>query len=160
MLSLLIPYVVYNLTLKASDVVLRPSEPELALTLDLMRSDILFDLGYASLWIALFSLVRKGPLRWAVIFLFHTATVLVAIVSTLAHHYLHETGMTLGYGIIALWLPRLGEIKPILVRVLPLSAWIVLSAVLFYATFGPWLVTRGVEGWRCGARPSAASHRR
>ena len=148
MLSLLIPFVVYNLTLKALDVASRPNEPGLALTLDLMRSDILFDLGYAALWIALFALAHKGPLRWTVVFLFHTATLLVAIVSTLAHHYLHETGMTLGYGIIALWLPKFGEVKPILVQVVPLSGWIVLSAVLFYATFGPWLVTRGIEGWR------------
>ena len=148
MLSLLVPFVVYNLTLKASDVASRPGEPKLALTLDLMRSDIFFDLGYASLWIGFFALARKGPLRWAVVFLFHAATLLVATVSTLAHQYLHETGMTLGYGIIALWLPRFDEIKPILVQVVPLSDWIVLLVVLFYAVLGPWFVTRGVEGWR------------
>lgn len=73
---------------------------------------------------------------------------LVAAVSTMAHQYLQQTGTTLEYGIIALWLPKFEEIQPILAQAVPLSAWVLLGAIVFYAILGPWLVTRAVEGWR------------
>src|ERR671920_2194339 len=73
-LSLLVPLAVYNLALKAYDLASRPGKLGLARTLKLMRSDVFFNLGYTLLWIGLFSATRKGPLRHAVIFLFHVTT--------------------------------------------------------------------------------------
>ncbi|CAN5216705.1 hypothetical protein BH24ACT19_BH24ACT19_20820 [soil metagenome] len=148
LLSLLAPLAIYDLALKAYDIASWPGEPGLALTLDLMRSDIFFGLGYALLWVGLFATVRGGLARWAMVFFFHIATMIVAAVSTMAHQYFQQTGTTLSYGTIALWLPRFGEIQPILVQAVPLSAWVLLGAVVFYAVLGPWLVTRAVEGWR------------
>src|SRR4051794_21561115 len=147
-LSLLVPLVVYNLALKAAAVASRSGETGLALTLNLMRSDVFFNLGYVLFWIGLFVVARRGPLRWVVVFLFHLATMLVVIVTTCAHQYFRETGTTLDYGTIAEWIPKLEEIKPILARGIPLSAWMLLFAALFYATLGPWLVTRAVGRWR------------
>jgi lipoteichoic acid synthase len=98
LLSLLVPLVVYNLALKAASVA---SQPGLPLTLNLMWSDLFFNLGYALLWIGLFAAVRGGPLRWAVVVLFHVTTILVVIVSTCAHQYLQQTGTALDFGIIA-----------------------------------------------------------
>jgi len=159
LLGLLVPFFVYNLALKASDVAAsQPGGQEhgIARFLDLMRSDVFFNLGYALLWIGLFVATRnKGPLRWAVLFLFHTLTILVIIVNTCAHQYLRENGTTLDYAIIAEWLPKFEEIVPILTDGVPLSAWVVLGVALLYAIFGPWLLTRAVEWWR--GRPGRPS---
>ena len=115
LLSLLIPFIAYNLALKAASVVSWPSWPgeqgPLALVggLDLMRSDIFFNLGYALLWVALFGLVRKGAMRWAVVFVFHGVTVFVGIVATIAHQHFRENGATLDYSEFVEW----EEIVPI-----------------------------------------------
>ena len=53
-------FVVYDLALKAASAV---SQPGLALTLDLLRSDVFFDLGYMLFWIGLFAVARSGPLE-------------------------------------------------------------------------------------------------
>ncbi len=118
-----------------------------------MRSDIFFNLGYASLWVGLFALTR-GPARRAVVFLFHVVTMLVVTVTTLAHLYLWQTGDTLDYGTVAEWVPRLDEVQPGLYEGGgPLWVRVVLFAALFYAAFGPQLVTRAVQRvarWRGG----------
>ncbi len=129
------PFVAYNLALKAASVLLRPGEHGLAQTLDLMRSDVFFNLGYALLWIGLFAAVRRGPLRRVVVFLFHAATILVVIVTTCAHRYFLENGTTLDYGVIAA--PNFEEVQLILVRRVPLLAWVLLAAALFYVALGP-----------------------
>src|ERR671920_2181481 len=91
LLSLLVPFIVYNLALKAASVLSQPGEDGfLDLSLDLMRSDVFFNLGYALLWVALFATVRKGPMRWAVVFVFHVITVFVVVVATAAHQYFRE----------------------------------------------------------------------
>ena len=81
LLSLLVPFVAYDLALKASSVT---SVPGLALTFDLMRSDVFFNLGYALFWIGLFAAVRdsRGSLRRVVVVLFHLSTILVVVTTT------------------------------------------------------------------------------
>ena len=158
LLSLMVPFAVYNLALKAHDVASRPEKLGLARTLKLMRSDVFFNLGYALLWIGLFGAVRRsGPLRRAVVFLFHATTTLVAIVRASAHEYFRETGTALDYDIVALWLRRPKDVK----QMTPLSAWVLLAAALFYATSGPWLVSRALGRWRgWSARPLDGTPRR
>ncbi|MDQ3965130.1 MAG: sulfatase-like hydrolase/transferase [Actinomycetota bacterium] len=153
MLSLLVPFVVYNLALKAVSVLSRPGDYGLAQTLELMLSDVFFNLGYALLWIGLFAAIRRGPLRWVVVFLFHAATILVVVVTTSAHRYFLENGTTLDYGVIAA--PNFEEIQLILVQRVPLSAWMLLAAALLYVALGPWLLARAVEWWRVRPRRSS-----
>jgi len=125
LLSLLAPFVVYNLALKVSDVA--TSQPTgggeghgFARSLELMRSDVFFNLGYVLLWIALFAATRrKGSVRWTVVFLYHATTILVVIVNTCAHQYLQENGTTLDYATIAEWIPKFDEILPILTETEP-----------------------------------------
>jgi lipoteichoic acid synthase len=150
-LSLLVPFAVYNLVPKAYNVASRPGGLGLARTFKLMRSDVFFNLGYALLWIGLFGVARRrGPLRRVVVFLFHVMTMLVATVRASAHEYFRETGTTLDYDIVALWLPRPKDVK----QMTPLSAWVFLAAALFYAASGPWLVSRALGRWRGrSARP-------
>src|SRR5918992_855641 len=146
LLSLLIPLFVYNLTLKAYSIA---SVPGLAPSFDLMRSDVFFNLGYTLFWIGLFATVRGGgPLRRVVVVLFHATTMLVVTVSTFAHHYFQQTGTTLDYGIIALWLPKFREVLPVLASGATPWGWVLLLAALSYAALGPLLVTRVVGRWR------------
>jgi len=144
-LSLLVPFILYNLALKAASVA---SVPGLALTFDLIRSDVFFDLGYTLLWIGLFVAVRRGLLRRAMVVLFHVTTMLLVIVTTSAYQYFQETGTALNYGVIALWLPNLREVLPVLAHGGALWAWVMLATALAYVALGPWLVTRAVERWR------------
>jgi lipoteichoic acid synthase len=146
LLSLLVPFAVYNLALKADSIVPRLGDLGLARVLTLMRSDVFFNLGYTSFWIGLFAAARRGPLRWVVIFLFHITTVLVGIVRASSHQYFKETGTTLDYDIVALWGPRFDEIKP-MIR-LPRRTWMLLATTFFYATLGPWILARAVGWWR------------
>jgi lipoteichoic acid synthase len=112
-----------------------------------VRSDVFFNLGYVQLWFGLFAAGRNGPLRPIVVFFFHLITLLVGIFRTTAHQYYRETGTTLDYDIVALWLPRFDEIKPMLK--LPLQLRMLLAAAAFYMTLGPLIMTRLVErqGW-------------
>src|ERR671917_300940 len=145
LLSLLIPFVVYNLALKACEIALHPGAHGLAPALDLMWSDVFFNLGYALLWIGLFAAVRRRPLHLVVTFLFHVVTTLVVIATTVAYFYLLGYGTTLDYGTIAEWIPRFEKIQSALVYDVPTSAWMLLVAALFYTTLGPMIVTRVVE---------------
>ena len=61
--------------------------------LRLLRSDVLFDLGYVLLWIGLFA-ASRGMLRRIVFMLFHAAAVLVVVVGTCAYQYFRSTGTT------------------------------------------------------------------
>src|SRR3712207_6218524 len=144
LLSLLIPFVIYNLALKALLLTSRrfwvddteslryvlPDRMQYVL-LHAMSSDVFFILGYVLLWLGLFAAVRKGPLRWGMVALFHTTTILVVILKTCAYYYYKETGATLDYTIIALWLPRLDEIGPMVTQGVPPSAWVLLMIALF-----------------------------
>jgi lipoteichoic acid synthase len=144
LLSLLLPLIAYNLALKAASVLSRPgNHGPLALNLDLMQSDIFFNLGYALLWVALFGIIRKGPMRWAVVFAFHVVTVFVVIVATIAPQYFGENGAPLDYSEIAGW----KEPVLMLVHDVPLATRMLLALALFYTILGPWLVVRIVDRW-------------
>ncbi len=151
LLSLLVPLSVYNLALKAYDVLASQSgDPGLVRTLALMLSDAFFNLGYALFWIGLFAAVHgRGPLRrTAVVLIFHLSTMLVVILTTCAHWYFRETGTTLDYDIVALWLPRFGESEPLLAYEVAFSAWVLLFVALLYTALGPPLLTRTLARWR------------
>ncbi|MDQ3286457.1 MAG: sulfatase, partial [Actinomycetota bacterium] len=68
-LSLLVPFVFYDLALRTASM---SSQPGLASSLDLMWSNVFFVLGYALLWVGLFTATGKGGLlRRAVVVSFH-----------------------------------------------------------------------------------------
>ena len=157
LLALLVPLVVYNLTLKAIRI---HSEEAHASPLDvvgLIRSDLLFNLGYALFWIGLFALVRRGLLRWFVVILFHATAVLVGAITTCAHFYFEETGSTLDLNIIVYSLTTLGEINDVIASVASPAVRALAVAVLCYAVLGPWLITWLVYRWRNRPAPTSAS---
>src|SRR5919202_2447200 len=147
LLSLLIPFVVYNCTLKALEISLLPDSGGLAHALSLMLSTIFFNLGYALFWIWLFATVRKGPLRWIVVILFHIAAILVLLVTTGAYLHFRRVGATLEYH-VAEWFSERDLLAESLFERVPLLIWLLLGAVLLGTALGPLLMTGLVERWR------------
>ncbi|HKH78054.1 MAG TPA: LTA synthase family protein [Rubrobacteraceae bacterium] len=148
LLGLLVPLVVYDLVLKGLRIVSRHEDPGLLGGLGLLRSDLFFDMGYALLWVALFAVAQRGPLRWIVAVLLHLTTVLVALVATGAHRYFETTGSTLDAETVAHALSSWkGSGAVVASAVTPLLA-VGVAVVLAYAVLGPWLLTRLLARWR------------
>jgi phosphoglycerol transferase MdoB-like AlkP superfamily enzyme len=86
-------------------------------------------------------------MRRVMVVFFHAVTMLVVLVTTCAYQYYQQTGSTLDYDTIVLFLPNPGEIFPLL-RGVSVSAWVLLLVVFSYAVLGPVLVMRAVGRWR------------
>ena len=110
MLGLLVPLAFYNLVLKAASVALQEEAVGLGETLSLMRSDLLFNAGYAILWIGLFAATRRGVLRKIVVVLFHATSLVIVAIATTAYQYFEATGSTLDWSVIVFYLGTLGEV--------------------------------------------------
>jgi lipoteichoic acid synthase len=146
--SLLVPLVVYNLVLKGIRI---DSQEELQgglAAIALMRSELLFNLGYVFLWVGLFALTRQSRLRWPVVVLFHALTILVIATTTSAHGYFQETGSTLSLSVITYSLRSLGEITDIIGSVTSLDIWAWVLVILGYIVIGPWTIATLVCGKR------------
>src|SRR4051812_36893703 len=148
LLSLLVPFVAYDLALKASLVFSQPENPGLEGGLELMRSDLLFNLGYVLIWAGLFGLARKGTSRWIVVGLFHLVTMLIALITTSAHQYFKVTGSILDSGYLYLWLSSPQGTGGAIASELTPGIVVLLLAVVVYAIIGPLVVTRLVSWWR------------
>lgn len=142
LLALLVPFALYSLALKGLRVASLPDEHGLLGALTLMRSDLLFNAGYILLWIGLFTVARRGFSRLLVMVLFHVTTVLILVVATGAHGFYQVTGFMLDSGTIFFFLSSPMEIGAIVVSEVTPILVIVVSTVLLYAVFGPWLLTR------------------
>jgi lipoteichoic acid synthase len=150
--SLLVPLVVYNLALKGIRI---RSQEDLSgglAAFGLIRSDLLFNLGFVLLWVGLFALTRRSRLRWPVVVLFHAATILVVATTTAAHQYFQETGSTLSLNVIVYSLRSFGEIKEVLSSVTSPGVWLAVLAVLDYIVLGPLLISRLAFGRPGGGR--------
>ena len=140
--ALLVPFVLYNLTLKAIRVVSLPDEHGLWGSLTLMRSDVLFNLGYVLLWIGLFAVARKALARWTIVGLFHAITILVALVTTGAHQFFAVTGSALDAPTILFFLSSPGEVGAVVFSEVTPGLVALILITLLYALFGPWFLTR------------------
>jgi lipoteichoic acid synthase len=144
--SLLVPLVVYNLVLKGIRIDSQEELPGGLAAFALIRSDLLFNLGYVFLWVGLFALTRDSRLRWPVVVLFHTVTILVVATTTSAHQYFQETGSTLSLNVITYSLRTLGEIADVIGSVTSLAIWAWVLVILGYIVLGPWIVATLVCG--------------
>ena len=148
LLSLLIPFVVYDLALKGALVLSRPENPGLGGGFGLMRSDLLFSAAYVLLWVSLFAVARRGVFRIVVVGLFHAVTVLVALLATSAYQYFKVTGSTLDSGYLYLWYNSPEGTWGAIASELTPGLLALLTFILAYALLGPLLVTRLVTRWR------------
>src|SRR5215212_9532307 len=148
LLSLLVPFVVYDLALKGALVLSRPENPGLGGGFGLMRSDLLFSAAYVLLWVSLFAVARRGVFRIVVVGLFHTVTVLIALIATSAYQYFRVTGSTLDSGYLYLWYNSPEGTWDVIASELTPGLLALLTFILAYALLGPLLVTRLVTRWR------------
>ncbi|CAA9449221.1 MAG: Phosphoglycerol transferase [uncultured Rubrobacteraceae bacterium] len=148
LLSLLVPFLLYDLVLKGYLVVSWPKNLGFTESLGLMRSDLLFSMGYALLWIGLFALAREGLWRRMVTILFHAAKIFVALLATIAYQYFKVTGSTLDFGFILISLSSPGGLTAVVESEVSPGILALLAAVLAYAVLGPFLVTSLVARWR------------
>ena len=148
LLSLLIPFVLYDLVLKILLIVAQPEDTGFWGGLGLMQSDVLFNLGYVLLWVCLFAVAKRRLTRWVVVGLFHAITLFVALVSVIAYRYFKVTGSTLDSDYIVLWLSSPEGTGGAIVSELTPGIVVLILIILIYAALGPWLVTRFVSRWR------------
>ena len=145
LLSLLIPFIAYDLVLKGYLVVSWPKDLGLVESLKLMRSDLLFSLGYALFWVGLFAAARKGRFRLLVVGLFHVATICTALISTVAYQYFMVTGSTLDSGFMLFSLSSPEGLGGVVKSEASPSIMALIFVVLAYALLGPWLLTRMLD---------------
>jgi Sulfatase len=156
-LSLLVPLLAYELTLKVLGLVSEYPASGVWEGLRLLRSDLFFGLGYALMWIGLFA-ASRGALRRIVLVLFHAAAILIVLVGTCSYQYFRSTGTTLDYPIVVYYLAKPGEARGAVSSTVSPGAWLVLGAALLYAMLGPMLVTRGLV--RSGSKGRTPDHPR
>lgn len=163
LLSLLIPFVVYDLALKATLVFAGAGDPGFLGGLGLMRSDLLFNLGYVLLWVGLFAIARKRASRWILVVLFHVVTMLIVLITTSAYQYYKVTGSTLDSDYLYLWLASPEGTGGAIASELTPGILALLLIVVLYSVLGPALVTRLVLRWRgwsaAGSRTPAGGSR-
>ncbi len=143
---LLIPLFIYNVVLKVVRVVTRPDPPGLLGFVDQVRSDLLFNLGFAALWVGIFAVVRGGWPRRAVLALFHLSVVVVVILTTSAHFFYTKTGSTLDLSFVIVSISSLGEIRGVIGSETTILHWALVCVVLSYTLAGPVLLTRLFTG--------------
>jgi lipoteichoic acid synthase len=157
-LSLLVPVCVYNVALKVVRVATQFEVPGPLGFMDQVRSDLLFNLGYAALWIGVFAVVRSGIPRLVVLVLFHLSATLVVVLSTSAHAFYQKTGTTLDLSFVLVSLSSLGDIWGAIESETTVLQWILVAVLLLYGIFGPAAVTRlATGGWHAPIRNAGRS---
>ena len=140
--SLLVPLALYKLALKTLGLASREESLGLIGALNLARSDLLFSLGFAVLWVGLFSALRSGWPRKVTVALLHVSTALIVVLTTCAYQYFETTGSSLDYEMVTFYLASLGEVQGAISSEAPAYIWVMLAGALVYAVLGPWLVAR------------------
>ncbi len=152
-LSLLVPLVAYNVVLKVVRVATQFEVPGPLGFLDQVRSDLLFNLGYAAFWISLFAVVRGGIGRRVLLVLFHLSAVVIVATTTSVHVFFEKTGSMLGFTFVLNSLSSLGDIWKVITSETTIMHWIVVPVALIYGTVGPAIITRLVtHGWHLPTR--------
>ena len=117
-------------------------------SLELMQSDLLFDLGYVLLWVALFAVTKKGLSRRIVVGLFHVLTICIALITISAYRYFEVTGSTLDPNFVLHYLSSPEGTGGVIASEVSWGLLALILAIFIYAVLGPFLVTRLVVWWR------------
>ena len=153
LLSLLIPLFLYNVGLKVARILTQLDLPGPLSFADELRSEVFFNLGYATLWIGAFAIFRRGVPRKLVLVLFHLSAIVVAVLTTSAHSFYKTTGSTLDFSFIALSFSSFKETRAIIASETSALQIVLLLVVLLYVLLGPMLVTRVFgHGWHLPLR--------
>jgi lipoteichoic acid synthase len=144
--SLLVPLIVYNVGLKVIRILTQFEVPGPLGFLDQVRSDVLFSLGYAALWVGVFAAVRGGVPRLIALILFHVSAMVVVALTTCAHFFFQSTGSTLDLGFVIVSISSFGEIEGAIASETTTLNWLLVSGALLYGVAGPAVMTRFILG--------------
>ena len=140
--SLLVPLLVCSLILS----VLRAAALETGngawASLMSVRSEVLFNSGYALLCVGLFAVLRRGLKRKILTIVFRVLTLLLILLSVGSYLYLDSTGTTLDYGIASYYASNLGEAQGAVMSETPAMAWPLLGLLALYAALAPRLAQK------------------
>lgn len=166
LLSLLIPFMVYALVLKALLIFSMPSDPVSVDGLELMRirlptarvpgvldilgliqSDLLFNLAYIVLWTGVFATARGGVIRRIAVGLLHGLTLCLAVLITSAYQYFKVTGSTLDFATVRRGLTVVEEVRGLIASEVSIRLLLVTVALVMYTLLGPVWITSMVDRW-------------
>jgi lipoteichoic acid synthase len=151
--SLLVPLFLYNVALKIVRILTQFDAPGPLGFVDQVRSDVLFNVGYALFWIGVFAAVRGRAARVVSLILFHLATAVMVILSTSAHFFFEKTGSMLDIRFVISSLGSFGEIREVVFSETSALHWLLILGVLCYVVVGPAVITRLVTGeWQGAGR--------
>ncbi|MGI8650414.1 MAG: LTA synthase family protein, partial [Rubrobacter sp.] len=145
LLSLLIPLALYNVALKIVRISDQVRPPGFVGFADQLRSDVLFSVGFALLWVGLFAVFRSKMVRGALLVVFHLSCLLLLVLNTASHFYYTTTGSTLDYDLIIRTFQTFGEVSGLIATEVTAFRMLFISAVLCYAVAGPAMITRFVS---------------
>ncbi len=164
LLSLLIPFAVYNLGLKVlliffsaekqaplgalGLVQANTPQPWLLDCFGLMQSDLLFSLGYILLWAGLFAVVIRSSFRGIVVGLLHALTIFITLQATAAFQYYNITGLVLDPNYLLQWLASPEGTGELIASGISAGILLLVVIVVSYMLLGPALLTHFVSRWR------------
>ncbi len=153
LLSLLAPLLVLDVTFKIVRIVTQFGMPGPLGFLDLIRSEVLFCLGYATLWVGLFAVFRSGRARLAVFVLFRVLTITLAVLIVVAHFYYQTTGSPFDLSLLGFSVATFAETTAVVPPETGVLHGVLIGALFLYAAFGPAALTRiFFARWRVPAR--------
>lgn len=163
-LSLMLPLLVADVAMSIIRVRTQYNPPAFMGFLDQIRSDVLINLGFMALWVALFAKVRHGWGRTLVLAAFHLSVTVYALFAVLAHAYYLKTGSFLDASTVILGVESFEEIQVVIASETTSAYWVGLALLAAYGLFGPGLVTRALHGrllpHLLGSEPAPARRQR
>lgn len=137
LLSLLVPLFIYTTSFRVASFIQRGEG-----WFGILRSDLLFDLGFLVFWVGVFIVFRAGVARAIAAGFLHASVLLIIIVSACSYQYLQTTGTTLDYSVVAYYLGSPGEATGAVSSESSALIWAALALALLYSLAAPVLITR------------------
>lgn len=122
-----------------------------------VRSEVLFNSGYALLCVGLFAVLRRGLKRRLLTVVFRVLTLLLILLSAGSYLYLQSTGSTLDYGIASYYVGSPGEAQGAVMSEAPTLVWPLLGLLALYSALAPILAYKATQ--RRAARRASQDER-
>ena len=163
-LSLMVPLLIADISMSVIRVRTQYNPPAFGGFLDQIRSDVLINVGFLVLWVALFAKIRHGWGRTLVLVAFHLSVTTYALFAVLAHAFYLKTGSYLDISTLVLGLETFEEIQVVIASETTVGYWASLAGLALYGLVGPGLVTRllhgGLQPYLLGSVPAPARRQR
>lgn len=145
LLALLVPVICLDLILKVVRIVGQTEASGPLSIMGLMRSDLLFDLGYALFWIGIFIAFRKGIPRKIALVLVHLISLMLVLLTTSAYVYFFKTGSILDYSVLSYAANNIDQLTGLIGSHANPTLLAKFLPIVLYVVAGPWAISRLVD---------------